>query len=152
MIIIGYQGIGKSTLASRIKGIIDLESSCMRVDGERPDDWYRYYCNFANHLSRAGNLVFTSSHKVVRDELRTSDEKVFICYPALYLERDWIARLEDRYIQTQLEKDLRAWKNAEECFVDNIKDLQSEDLFKHIVIKTMDYHLKGIIYKETGFC
>ena len=39
MIIIGYQGIGKSTLAGH-NSVIDLESGNFWNDGKRIDDWY----------------------------------------------------------------------------------------------------------------
>lgn len=144
MIIVGYQGIGKSTLGTT-KGFIDLESSCMRLDtGERPDNWYEYYCNFAEHLSKDGKIVFTSSHKVVRDRFKKSKEKVFLCYPSATLKDGWISRLEERYNQSRLAKDFRAWQNALDCYDQNIFDLESED-FDKIIITTMDYNLEELI-------
>lgn len=38
MIVIGYQGIGKSTLANKDLRFIDLESGNFWVDGKRADD------------------------------------------------------------------------------------------------------------------
>jgi ABC-type phosphate/phosphonate transport system ATPase subunit len=40
IIIVGYQGIGKSTLAYHNKRVIDLESSNFFVNGERSKDWH----------------------------------------------------------------------------------------------------------------
>lgn len=62
MIITGYQGIGKSTLARKADKIIDLESTSFwkyerdeygkKTDKKtRHDDWYVYYCQVAEHLS-----------------------------------------------------------------------------------------------------
>ena len=51
MIIIGYQGIGKSTLASRYPGhYIDLESSHFNNDlGKKEPGWHIPYCKiFSN--------------------------------------------------------------------------------------------------------
>ena len=101
MIVIGYQGIGKSTLADREKGYIDLESSCFRIDGIRADDWYKAYGNIALDLSRQGYDVFTASHAVVREWLATqnkTNEKIVICYPADFLRDLWVKKLEDRYV------------------------------------------------------
>ena len=83
MIVIGYQGIGKSSLAGK-NNCIDLESGNFWVDGKRSDDWYKIYCNIALHLHRQGFTVFTSSHQVVRDyfkEIATRAEKdyIFVC-------------------------------------------------------------------------
>lgn len=58
MIIVGYQGIGKSSLAGRDKKFIDLESGNFWIDGKRADDWYKPYCKIAEHLSQQGYYVF----------------------------------------------------------------------------------------------
>lgn len=97
MIIIGYQGIGKSTLAGKNK-CIDLESGNFwfydleTYQKVRHNDWYVPYCNIANHLSEQGYTVFTSSHEVVRNELKKSKEDVFIIYPSIELKDEWIKK------------------------------------------------------------
>ena len=101
MIVIGYQGIGKSTLGGKSK-FIDLESGNMWVDGKRADDWYIPYCNIAIHLSKQGFTVFTSSHEVVRNYLKNSTEEVVICCPTLELKDQWIERLQTRYDKSKL--------------------------------------------------
>ena len=111
MIIIGYQGIGKSTLAGRDK-FIDLESGNFWVDGKRAEDWYKPYCQIAEHLSAQGFTVFTSSHEVVRKQLRNSKEKVFVAFPSLELKDCWIEKLKMRWEDTQLDKDYKAYMNA----------------------------------------
>lgn len=123
MIIIGYQGIGKSTLTQKEMKYLDLESSCTWVNGKRSDDWYVVYCNFAEDLSRQGYTVFISSHEVVRNQLKCSDEKVYVCCPSLELKDAWIQRLKDRHARTGLEKDYKAWMNAVDRYSDNIREL-----------------------------
>ena len=143
MIIIGYQGIGKSTLAGK-NNCIDLESGNFWVDGKRADDWYKPYCQIANHLSEQGYTVFTSSHEVVRNELKNSKEKVFIVFPATWLKDKWIKKLSDRYESTGLIKDFKAWKNAEERYTDNIMELMGSG-FEFYNIKDIDYDLNSIV-------
>lgn len=153
MIIIGYQGIGKSTLARNqlsehgMSEYIDLESSCFWHDGKRPDDWYIYYCQMAEFLSRQGFKVFVSSHKIVRDFLRNSKEQVLIICPNITLKKEWIKRLENRYNDNPSEKNYKAWKNAAECFEQNISDLLSErkNQYKVMTIESMKYYLESII-------
>ena len=115
MIIIGYQGIGKSTLAGW-SNCIDLESGNFWVDGKRAEDWYIPYCQIANHLSEQGYTVFVSSHEVVRNELKKSKERVVAICPFVELRNEWVAKLEDRYLTTKLDKDYKAWKNAEDRY------------------------------------
>lgn len=74
MIIIGYQGIGKSSLVKEDKQFIDLESSNFKIGGKRPDGWEQMYCETALDLSRQGHVVFTASHKCIRDYLKDNHD------------------------------------------------------------------------------
>ena len=148
MIIIGYQGIGKSTLAKDSWKYIDLESGNFWINGERDEQWYKPYCNIANHLSAQGYTVFTSSHKEVREELKNSNEIVKIAFPSLELKTDWLIRLTNRYNESMLEKDYKALINASLHYEDNIKDLMNEP-FDKIIINNIDYNLRELI-EENG--
>ena len=147
MIIIGYQGIGKSTLAKDSRKYIDLESGNFWVNGERDEQWHKPYCNIANHLSAQGYTVFTSSHKEIREELKNSNEIVKIVFPALELKTDWLIRLTNRYNESMLEKDYKALINASLYYEDNINDLMNEP-FDKIVINNIDYNLRELIEKN----
>lgn len=147
MIIIGYQGIGKSTLAKDSWKYIDLESGNFWINGERDEQWYKPYCNIANHLSAQGYTVFTSSHKEVREELKNSSEVVKIAFPALELKTDWLIRLTNRYNESMLEKDYKALMNASLHYEDNINDLMNEP-FDKIIINNIDYNLRELIEKN----
>lgn len=145
MIYVGYQGIGKSTLveAPFAKEIIDLESSNFWVDGKRIDDWYKVYTNIADHLSKQGKIVFTSSHKVFRDYLKERGIEFCVIYPVLELKNEWIDKLRVRYDQSHSDKDYKAYMNAKEMYEENIKDLASE---KHTLpITKIDYNLYELI-------
>lgn len=141
MIIIGYPGIGKSTLANKSDKYVDLESGNFWVDGKRADDWYKPYCQIAEHLSEQDYNVFVSSHKVVREQLATSKQKVICCLPHLCLKDAWIARLKARYEASELTKDYRAWKMAEETFEDSVNDMSS-DVFGRVFLEDIDYNLE----------
>lgn len=149
MIIIGYQGIGKSTLAGKNK-CIDLESSNFWFrDTEtfqtvRHNDWYVPYCNIANHLSEQGYTVFTSSHEVVREELKKSKEKVYVIYPSIKLKDKWISKLEERYKNTELKKDYKAMMNAKGRYDENINELKNCGISVFEIID-MDYSLEEIV-------
>lgn len=143
MIIIGYQGIGKSTLAGKYN-CIDLESGNFWVNGKRADDWYVPYCQIANHLSEQGYTVFVSSHEVVRKELEKSKEKVWVVCPALDLQVPWIEKLEERYLRTKLDKDYKALKNAEDRYIENIMEIVTSG-FPVFYINDMDYDLCSVI-------
>ena len=143
MIIIGYQGIGKSTLAG-YKDCIDLESGNFWVNGKRAEDWYIPYCQIANHLSEQGYTVFVSSHEVVRNELKKSKERVEVICPAVSLKDEWIKKLKERYERTKLDKDFKAWKNAEDRYEENIKELMNSG-FDATVIDGIGYKLSEII-------
>lgn len=145
MIIIGYPGIGKSSISNSDTRCIDLESSNFFVNDKRPDDWYKYYVQIAQHLSAQGYTVFVSSHKVVRDELKaTNAEDVAVCFPNTNLKEQWLERLYDRYKRTRLDKDLRAAMNVEQNYLSNIVELYDETIkngWMLIAIGTTDYDL-----------
>lgn len=147
IIIIGYQGIGKSTLANRDERYIDLESSNFFVDGKRPDNWHIVYCNIALSLARQGYCVFVSSHKAVRDYLSSIPDVpiIAIVHPSLALKDEWIVKLKERYDRTGLQKDFKAWKNAESDYESNITELISEEGFYDIEITSMDYDLHSLM-------
>lgn len=131
-IIIGYQGIGKSsTVKENTKDnrhYVDLESSCWKDnEGKRNDNWYISYCNIALDLAKQGNYVFTSSHEVVRNYFKDKHNNIpiYVVMPSIDLKELWINRLRDRYSITGLDKDKFALLNAQECFVKNVSDLYS---------------------------
>lgn len=144
-IFIGYQGVGKSTVANRNVEYIDLESGNFWVNGKRGDNWHEIYCNIAEHLCQQGKNVFVSSHAVVRERLRESGCDVCVIYPAPHMRAEWIRRLKDRYAETSTEKDYKAWKNAEEKYDENIADLMNESSFGHIVIESTPYNLLAML-------
>lgn len=144
MIVIGYQGIGKSTLARKSKGFIDLESSSFYVNGKRPTDWHYYYNRIAENLSRQGYVVFVSSHMPVRDYFKTSDERAVIICPSKELKDEWIRRLQDRYHSNMTEKNLRALRNEVERFDENIDELINDGI-PFILLHDMHYSLETVI-------
>lgn len=150
MIIIGYQGIGKSTLASRNLKYIDLESSSFWFyDSEtkqkiRHFNWYETYCNVAEDLSRQGYVVFVSSHQPVRERLSNSKEYVIACVPSLDLKNQWIEKLKLRYEATGLEKDYKAYMNAIDRFSENVTEIMNSG-FDILRISNMSYDLQNLI-------
>lgn len=149
MIFVGYQGIGKSTLAKADNRYIDLESTNFWYDHgdgilKRDDLWYLPYCNIAEDLSRQGYRVFTSSHEVVRNRLKQGNETVYGIYPQKQLKNEWIQKLYDRYLVSGLDKDYKAWKNAEDRFVENTEEISNSFMY-HIEIEAMDYDLGTLI-------
>lgn len=62
MIICGYAGIGKSSLAHNFPNIMDLESTPFEKD------WDRYF-KCAKHYSEQGFLVLLSCHKEIRERV-----------------------------------------------------------------------------------
>lgn len=145
MIYVGYQGIGKSSIAGK-NGCIDLESGNFWIDGERPNNWYKMYVNIAEHLSIQGYMVFISSHKIVREELANRGIAYCTIAPAPELKDKWIDRLQKRYDKTGLEKDYKALMNAKDCYEENVLSLiYDADSVMSILILSTDYDL----YEET---
>jgi hypothetical protein len=153
MIVIGYQGIGKSTLAGRERRYIDLESGNFWVDGKRAEDWYKPYCQIAEHLSQQGYTVFVSSHEVVRKQPENTGETVVVVYPAINSRDYWVDKLHQRYMDSGLEKDWKALKNAEERFNENIRDLEESAFAYKLTIEKPDYDLEAmLVHFRNSYC
>lgn len=147
MIIIGYQGIGKSTLANKNLKYIDLESGNFWINGKRDENWYKSYCNIAEHLSNQGYIVFVSSHQVVRNELKNRQIQVKCCIPSLKLKNEWIIKLENRFKFSKLQKDYKALMNAKDRYTENITEIIKSD-FDTIIIDNINYNLEELISQE----
>ena len=144
-IILGYPGVGKSSVASRLNSFINLESSSFYINSVRDKNWYIYYCKIAEQLSNQGYDVFLSTHDVVRKELKDSKQKKFIVYPVLSLKTQWIVRLEERHFRSKLLKDYQALKRAQDHYDMDINELMNEPGFNKIEITYMPYNLLRII-------
>lgn len=146
MIISGYQGIGKSTLARESDKFVDLESSHFIIDEKRSDNWYIIYCRIAESLSQQGYDVFVSSHKEVRDYLsRTSKERLVLIYPAKSFKDEWIEKLKNRFFRDASTKNLRALRGAQYYFDSNVIDLMCQPGFIKVEITSEEYSLKSIL-------
>lgn len=151
MIVIGYQGIGKTTYAESHHMAIDLESSNFKNDRTHYEDWHIIYCRMAVSLAKQGYIVFVSSHDEVVKELtrydikNNNDCKIVIISPYYRLEKEWVERLKQRWNSTKKKKDYIAYKDAEENFHTEIYLLAHQYDFMYIPIKTMDYDFNKII-------
>jgi adenylate kinase family enzyme len=159
MIIIGYPGIGKSTLAREGHNsvrYIDLESSNFHIDDiNRIDrDWADTYCKVAIDLSRQGYDVFMSSHKAVRNYLFryiTPNDYVVVCYPSLELKSEWLKKLRSRLQydfhpnQEHKDKDARALMRAIDEYDRDIDDLHNSG-YEERVIESMEYNLEELLF------
>ena len=147
LIIIGYQGIGKSSCAGRNE-CIDLESGNFWVNGNRSEDWYIPYCQTAVDLASQGYTVFTSSHEVVRKQFASMPSKpnvkIVVFCPPIEWEELWVFRLKLRFEHTQLEKDYKALRNAEERYRENIAELCNSG-FAVYHPKYIDYDLMAYV-------
>lgn len=150
LIVIGYQGIGKSSCAGK-ENCIDIESGNFWICNERHEDWYIPYCQIAMDLANQGYTVFTSSHKYVYNyfkdvPLMPNVGKAIIICPQTRFKKEWIKRLSDRFSKTQSAKDFKALKNAEEHYKENILELMRCGLPVYQPA-AMDYDLMDYVRK-----
>ena len=143
MIFCGYQGVGKSSICNRENGYIDFESSNFFVNEIRPNTWVDIYINQAIDLNNQGYDVFLSTHKALRDRLNELNIDFTVITPSKDLKEQWIERLNNRYRNNPSIKNMKALKNAEECYEENVDDLCSEN--NVIMITSIKYDLKDFI-------
>lgn len=154
LIVIGYQGIGKTSLASDISNrVIDFESSLFKnSSGYRDPDWYKIYCRQAVSIAKQGFIVCTSSHITVSDEFRIINDPqvdILLVYPSLELKELWIQKLAVRSITNPSEKNTAAFLNAYGTYDSSIRDLSRIGYFNHLELDDLDYNLKLCL---TDYC
>lgn len=165
MIIIGYPGIGKTSVSGKENSIIDLESSNFH-DKDQPHNWQETYCKVALDLSRQGFIVCISSHSSVYSTLArlcscNNSDKIIFLYPdsSPEMRKSWVEKLETRYYDSRkidsnphriIEKNYLAWQHVKKHYYEDIANITEfkapldHPFFKYRVM-SMDYDLKEII-------
>lgn len=141
MIIIGYPGVGKSTVSRRNIQYVDFDSSLY----PKEDNWEEVYVQRAINLSKEGYVVFVSAHKKVRDLLFDCGEKVVVVYPSPKLHDFWIKKLKDRYTKSQNEAEYRALSRCVSNYCEDIIDLQEAKFKNKIEITEENYDLEDLL-------
>ena len=153
LIIIGYPGIGKTTLANSNRpysNIIDLDSTLFNIDDNKIDDWSVIYCKVAVKLASRGFIVLVSSHDEVQQELgywaaNRNDIEIVSITPHLFLKDQWISKLHDRYLKERSDHNKKAWERADKFYVTDIYRLARNNDFSHIYLPDESYDLFRII-------
>ena len=140
MIVIGYPGVGKSTVSKRNIRYVDFDSSPF----SNKEQWESDYVFNAEMLSSHGHVVFVSAHKAVQELLKNSKEKVVVVYPALRLHDFWIEKLKTRYIKTQNDGDYRALSRCVSHYCEDILELKGLP-FPQIKIDEENYDLESML-------
>lgn len=156
MIICGYPGVGKSSVAGW-HNCIDLESSnfshCPFVLDDTNYLWEEHYVKVAADLAKQGYTVLLSTHPDVLEEVKKIEKiPVVIFCPRLSMKEQWNERLKNRYEQTRNPKDKRAWDGAMKNWERNIEHLFDYGL-PVVQPAAIDYDLKNyIFYCQAKYC
>lgn len=146
MIIIGYPGVGKTSLAGRYNQYIDLESSNFNnVYGEKTEGWHIPYCKVAEDLSKQGYRVFVSCHKEVQEYFNKSNEYVIVVYPAIELKEQWLDRIKKRFENEPSIKNDKALESVDKYYNIHIKSLMNSPFENKLKLKDMNYTLDNEI-------
>ena len=139
MIIIGFSGIGKSSVTrayegdTNTTGYIDLESSNFVKD----DNWVKEYCNLALDLDLQGYNVFVSSHKAVREYLAEKQDifpDIMEVFPSKEMRTEWLNRLESRYMKCKTDKNERALNYMRNNFGTAVDEMERDAIVHKVRI------------------
>lgn len=152
VVVIGYPGVGKSTLSDQDKTFVDLESSDFVIGTEKIKNWEILYSNLATSIAVQNRVVFVSSHKVVRDHLlslpKFEDVDIMAVVPSVELKDDWIQKLKDRCGEFCLAKDYYAYQIAKDHYEEDIQNLKADFAEKSLPVvelTSLEYDLRGLI-------
>jgi len=123
MIFCGYAGVGKSTAAKKLLGVVDLESTPFQKNWET-------YARVAKHMSDQGYIVLLSCHKELREELHRIGADYIIVYPEKNQKEIYRRRYIERgnteeFIETQM-KHWDEWIGATLQWEDEDDETQEE--------------------------
>lgn len=139
MIIIGFPGIGKSSVTRaydgdiNTTGYIDLESSNFVKD----ENWVKEYCDLAIDLELQGYNVFVSSHKKVREYLAEKQDifpDIMEVFPSKEMRTEWLNRLESRYMKRKTAKNERALNYMRNNFGDAVDEMEHDAIIHKVRI------------------
>jgi len=117
-IICGFAGIGKSYMAKKIAGVVDLESTPFNKNWE-------LYVDVATHMAKNGYTVLLSCHKELRNELKKRGEKYSVAIPRKLEKNNYMSR----YISRGNTRDfIQMMRNNFELFIEEIEKNE-----KHII-------------------
>lgn len=153
LIICGYPGIGKSSIAGW-NNCIDLESSYFSFRNGVPQkfsEWVPQYCDLADHLMWQGYTVLISTHeKVIEYFLKKRNDvswypAIIVC-PEFKLCDDWLRRLSRRLnkYDPYYSKNERAFLHVYDHFMEDIVYLNECGLPIY-TITSIDYFLQDVV-------
>lgn len=174
IIVVGFPGIGKTSISFGKNNFVDLESSCFNIvdpvtnKKTKPDNWEKLYVSVAYDLAKQGKNVCVSNHSLVIGELldrRQQDSRldkypIMFVYPKKNLKDAWIERLTERYNSSvHIDKDIAdknkaaldavaanydKWIDALESIDPNNSTAYGNNVYK-IPIINVDYNLASIL-------
>lgn len=139
MIIIGFPGIGKSSVTrahngeTNTTGYIDVESSNFVKD----DNWVKEYCGLAIDLDLQGYNVFVSSHKAVREYFAEKQDifpDIMEVFPSKEMRAEWLNRLESRYMKCKTAKNERALNYMRNNFDAAVDEMERDAIIHKVRI------------------
>ena len=136
MIVLGYSGIGRTTLCEKHPGFkyVDLDSWSFRAGSSDVSLWVKTYVMVATSLSVQGYIVFLDALESVCDALLNSGEVVLLICPSLELKSQWVKKLESRYHDSRSYDDYHAWIDADKNYEAHItKLLEYEKAIKDVM-------------------
>lgn len=158
LIICGYPGIGKSSIAGW-NNCIDLESSYFSRSKDdcalSANEWVWKYCELAIDLAGQGFTVLVSSHEGVRNYLndKIRYRSLSRCYipivvfcPRPDMKESWAIRLVNRCVKSGSDKDLRALVSCIKDWDTNMKQMKEKEQVLPIYCPmSIDYDLRDYI-------
>lgn len=157
LIICGYPGVGKSSIAGW-NNCIDLDSSWFSYDKDGnviyPDEaWTVNYCMLARKLALQGYTVLLSTHQAVINTLQEGkwllnkdDIRIVIFVPRSDMKKAWVERLVNRYIESDKDADLRAFVGGIQYWDSKMTTIRHSD-FSVYCPDSIDYDFRDYILK-----
>lgn len=148
LIISGFPGVGKSYFFNNNSNLIALDSDSSEFswvkdkDGnntkERNPDFPNNYIKHIKENMGKVDIIFVSSHKVVRDALKENNMFYYLVYPCRCIKEEYLQRYRDRgNNQGFIDFIDKNWE-------DFIKEIETETFPKLILLRS-GQHMKDAV-------
>ena len=135
-IICGFPGIGKTSLASENKRILDMDAPSYYFDGIFP---YGYIKRVKENLFNA-DLILISAHRIVLEVLNRKKMDYILVYPKTELKDEYMQRYRRR------RSPMYFYKYMDKMWDKFMWDMQQQIDRKHIILESGEY-LKNVLDK-----
>lgn len=118
---------------------------------EFPDNYIQHIhelCNMPDNDENKPDIIFVSSHEVVRNALIKNNIKYILCYPSTFLKDEWMRRIRERGND---ENFIKFIDDNYMAFIHDIEYMDGKGLVSHFMLDKENDSIETVIQFVTNY-